>query len=218
MLFETLNMAARALIRPTLQRRFAGTVTANSLANRDPDQVEQMKNDFCIVVDQNDKVVGAKSKLDCHMMENINKGLLHRAFSVLLFNDKKEFLLTQRAEEKITFPGYFTNACCSHPAPVEEEMDCSNDMIGIKRAAQRRLEFELGINKEDIPIKDIHFMTRLTYVIPCEEDPMWGEHELDYVLVINKQLDLKPNTNELKYWGYVNQGELDSYLSEYIVN
>lgn len=85
---------------------------ATALNNKDPEQVEAMKTEFCIIVDENDKVMGKRTKTDCHLMENINRGLLHRAFSVLMFNDDGQFLLTQRSDEKITFPGYFTNACC----------------------------------------------------------------------------------------------------------
>lgn len=55
-------------------------------------------------------------------MTEISKGLLHRAFSVFLFNDKHELLLQQRADEKITFPEYFTNTCCSHPLATPIEM------------------------------------------------------------------------------------------------
>jgi isopentenyl-diphosphate delta-isomerase len=91
----------------------------------------------CIVVNEADQVIGIESKKNCksseyslsnfcllvfsqilfagHLMTNINKGLLHRAFSVFLFNERNELLLQQRADEKITFPGYWTNTCCSHP-------------------------------------------------------------------------------------------------------
>ena len=56
-------------------------------------------------------------------MENINKGMLHRAFSVFLFNSRGELLLQQRADEKITFPGHFTNTCCSHPLFIASELE-----------------------------------------------------------------------------------------------
>ena len=79
----------------------------------DKEQVELM-NEECILVNGNDEIIGSASKKDCHLMENIKTGMLHRAFSVFIFTDGK-LLLQQRADEKITFPGYFTNTCCSHP-------------------------------------------------------------------------------------------------------
>jgi isopentenyl-diphosphate delta-isomerase len=62
-------------------------------------------------------------------MTNINKGMLHRAFSVFLFKEDR-LLLQQRADTKITFPGYWTNTCCSHPLATEDEMN-EHDNIGI---------------------------------------------------------------------------------------
>lgn len=56
-------------------------------------------------------------------MENINKGLLHRAFSVFLFNSENKLLIQQRANEKITFPGLWTNTCCSHPLNTPLELE-----------------------------------------------------------------------------------------------
>lgn len=76
-------------------------------------------------------------------------GLLHRAFSVFLFNTENKLLLQQRSDAKITFPGYFTNSCCSHPLNVPGELE-ENNAMGVKRAAQRRLKAELGIPKEQV--------------------------------------------------------------------
>lgn len=61
-------------------------------------------------------------------MTNIDQGMLHRAFSVFLFNTKGELLLQQRADAKITFPGYWTNTCCSHPLYVPDELVEENQM------------------------------------------------------------------------------------------
>lgn len=130
-----------------------------------------------------------------------------------MFNSKNEFLLTQRSDNKITFPGHYTNACCSHPSAVEEELDKSDNFIGIRRAAKRRLVFELGIKESDLDIDEIHFMTRFVYMAPSE-NPVWGEHEMDYILVINKDLPINPNTDELKYWEYLNKDQLDAFMSE----
>lgn len=110
-------------------------------------------------------------------MTNIDKGLLHRAFSVFLFNDKNELLLQQRATEKITFPDLWTNTCCSHPLniPTETGSTLADAIDGVKRAAQRKLDHELGIKKEQVPFEDFKFLTRIHYKAPS--DGQWGEHE-----------------------------------------
>jgi isopentenyl-diphosphate delta-isomerase type 1 len=65
-------------------------------------------------------------------MENINKGLLHRAFSVFLFDSQNRLLLQQRATEKITFPDMWTNTCCSHPLNTASEL-VEEEQLGIYR-------------------------------------------------------------------------------------
>jgi isopentenyl-diphosphate delta-isomerase len=92
-----------------------------------------------------------------HLMENINKGLLHRAFSVFLFNSENKLLLQQRADEKITFPDMWTNTCCSHPLAVPGELgyELEDSIAGVKQAAQRKLEHELGIAAKDVCVLNI---------------------------------------------------------------
>jgi isopentenyl-diphosphate delta-isomerase type 1 len=110
-------------------------------------------------------------------MTNIDKGLLHRAFSVFLFNSKNELLLQQRASEKITFPDMWTNTCCSHPLgiPGEGGAELAEAVMGVKRAAQRKLDHELGIKAAQVPIENFKFLTRIHYQAPS--DGKWGEHE-----------------------------------------
>lgn len=110
-------------------------------------------------------------------MENINKGLLHRAFSVFLFDSQNRLLLQQRATEKITFPDMWTNTCCSHPLgiPGETGTTLEESVQGVRRAAVRKLDQELGINASQVPIDDFKFLTRIHYKAPS--DGKWGEHE-----------------------------------------
>lgn len=103
----------------------------------DPSQLAQF-DDECILIDANDQEIGRATKKDCHLLTNINNGMLHRAFSVFLFDSNKRLLMQQRSLRKITYPNHWTNTCCSHPLFVGEEMDETNDHIGIKRAAKRR--------------------------------------------------------------------------------
>lgn len=110
-------------------------------------------------------------------MTNIDRGLLHRAFSVFLFDDQNRLLLQQRASEKITFANMWTNTCCSHPLgiPGETGVELGESIEGAKRAAQRKLDHELGIKKEQVPLDKFHFLTRIHYKAPS--DGKWGEHE-----------------------------------------
>lgn len=112
-----------------------------------------------------------------HLMSNINRGLLHRAFSVFLFDSQNRLLLQQRASEKITFPDLWTNTCCSHPLGIAGETGAEFDdaILGVKRAAQRKLNHELGIKAEQVPLDKFEFLTRIHYLAPS--DGKWGEHE-----------------------------------------
>lgn len=113
-------------------------------------------------------------------MTNIDKGLLHRAFSVFLFDSQNRLLLQQRATEKITFPDMWTNTCCSHPLgiPGETGSELAESVTGVKNAARRKLDHELGIKPEQVPFEDFRFLTRIHYKAPS--DGKWGEHESRY--------------------------------------
>ncbi|XP_072508166.1 isopentenyl-diphosphate Delta-isomerase 1 isoform X1 [Notamacropus eugenii] len=178
--------------------------------NLDEQQV-QLLAEMCILIDENDNKIGAETKKNCHLNENIDKGLLHRAFSVFLFNSENKLLLQQRSDAKITFPGCFTNTCCSHPLsnPVELE---ENNAIGVRRAAQRRLKAELGIPMEQVPPEDICYLTRIHY--KAQSDGIWGEHEIDYILFVRKNVTLDPDPNEIKSYCYVTKKELEELLEK----
>ena len=124
---------------------------AVDLSNLDETQVQLLAEE-CILVDENDKVVGSDTKKNCHLNTNIEKGMLHRAFSVFLFNQEGKLLLQQRATAKITFPECFTNTCCSHPLYRAEELEEEGGVsaVGVRRAARRKLEQELGIPTREV--------------------------------------------------------------------
>ena len=106
---------------------------------------EKLLNERLILVDENDCVKGTETKKECHLKRNILQyGMLHRAFSVFLFNTKGQLLLQQRSDVKITFPGCITNTCCSHPLYEDSEL-VEHGNVGVKVAAKRRLSYELGI-------------------------------------------------------------------------
>ncbi|XP_006013375.1 isopentenyl-diphosphate Delta-isomerase 1 isoform X1 [Latimeria chalumnae] len=178
--------------------------------NLDEKQV-QLLSEMCILIDENDKQIGADTKKNCHLNENIDKGLLHRAFSVFLFNNEDKLLLQQRSDAKITFPGCFTNTCCSHPLnfPLEVEQKYA---IGVRRAAQRRLKAELGIPMEQVTPDEMTYLTRIHY--KAQSDGIWGEHEIDYILFLQKDITLNPNPNEIKSHCYVTKEELKELLKK----
>ena len=115
---------------------------------------EQLLEEKCILINDQDEVIGEATKRECHLNSNIKKGMLHRAFSVFLFSNNKELLLQQRSDEKITFPGRFTNTCCSHPLSCPQELE-ENDFLGVRRAAQRKLHHELGIKASEVLLANI---------------------------------------------------------------
>ncbi|KAJ9298291.1 hypothetical protein DTO271G3_3896 [Paecilomyces variotii] len=177
------------------------------LEGYDEEQIRLM-DEVCIVLDENDKPIGSATKKTCHLMTNINQGLLHRAFSVFLFDSQNRLLLQQRATEKITFPDMWTNTCCSHPLGIPGETGAELDaaILGVKRAAQRKLNQELGIKAEQVPLDKFEFLTRIHYKAPS--DGKWGEHEIDYILFIQADVDLDVNPNEVRDTMYVSPTEL----------
>ena len=115
----------------------------------DSTQEKYLREERCILVDENDVVVGSETKRACHLNVNIEAGMLHRAFSVFLFNNKNELLLQKRSAAKVTYPNCWSNTCCSHPLHCTEELE-EVDHIGVKRAARRKLTHELGIPQEQV--------------------------------------------------------------------
>ncbi|KAF5123631.1 Isopentenyl-diphosphate Delta-isomerase [Metarhizium anisopliae] len=83
---------------------------------------------------------------------------------------------------------------------------------GAKRAAQRKLEHELGIKKEQVSIEKFRFLTRIHYKAPS--DGKWGEHEIDYILFIKTNVDLKPNPNEVQATQYVSADKLKKLFED----
>ena len=178
------------------------TAPDDPLAVADPAQAELMAEE-CIVLDDDDNVIGSASKRTCHTGE----GLLHRAFSVFLFNPTGELLLQRRADEKITFPGFWANTCCSHPLDVAGERE---GVAGVKRAATRKLGQELGIPAAQVPPEAFHLLTRIHY--RARYDAQWVEHEIDYVLAAKADVTVAPNHNEVAEVRWVDAAGLRALL------
>ncbi|KAI6136624.1 Isopentenyldiphosphate isomerase [Pisolithus sp. B1] len=191
----------------------ARTVLASiDLSNYDPEQ-SRLMDERCILVDEQDNAIGAMDKKTCHLMENINKGLLHRAFSAFVFRPSDgKLLLQQRASSKITFPDMWTNTCCSHPLDDFEEEKVEEDQSGVRHAASRKLEHELGIPRSQTPVDQFQYLTRIHYLAPSNDT--WGEHEVDYILFLTADVTVTPNLNEIREYKWVDKVELQNMFED----
>jgi len=138
-----------------------------------------------ILVDANDKQIGTMEKMEAH-----EKGLLHRAFSVLIFNSKGEMLLQKRAASKYHSGGLWTNTCCSHPEPNES----------VESAGKRRLREEMGIDVQPT------FSYKFTYKTSLDKNLI--EHEIDHVLAAHYDGEPIINEHEVEDWKYASIDEL----------
>ena len=160
-----------------------------------------------IAVAEDDSVIGPMSKLEAHQ----GAGHYHRAFSVLLFHTKGEMLLQQRSSDKVTFPNVWANACCSHPLHSPEELELENAM-GVKRAAVRKLEQELGIDPAQVSTDDMVYMTKMRYSARMNEE--WIERELDHIIVMCADVEINPNPNEVANTLWVDHDKMEAMLLE----
>lgn len=143
-----------------------------------------------ILVDSSDKVLGTMEKMEAH-----RKGLLHRAFSILLFNDEGKMLLQKRARNKYHSSGLWTNACCSHPLPAES----------LQEATRRRLREEMGI--------DLQPTFSHTFIYKAQLDKNLIEHELDHVFVGTFNGTPRINKKEVEDWKFVDIAWLKEDMS-----
>ena len=134
--------------------------------------------DLLMLVDENDNSVGYEEKEACHLLP----AKLHRAFSVFIFNSSGKMLIHRRSSLKKTWPGFWTNACCSHPRKGES----------IEEATVRRLIEELG------------FQAPLTYLFTfryaADYDAKYGESEIDHVFLGFYDGKITPNPDEIEDW------------------
>ena len=145
-----------------------------------------------ILVDENDREIGYETKGRCHDGD----GILHRAFSVFVFNGAGELLLQQRSEQKRLWPLYWSNSCCSHPRRGET----------MAIAAERRMSEELGLRC------DLEFVYKFQYQASFGE--LGSENELCSVFVGRSDEVPATNRNEIAAVRYVAPEDLDRELAE----
>ncbi|HEY4290062.1 MAG TPA: isopentenyl-diphosphate Delta-isomerase [Puia sp.] len=150
-----------------------------------------MQREEVILVNENDVPLGTMEKMEAH-----RKALLHRAFSVFIFNSKGEMLLQQRAPEKYHSAGLWTNACCSHPRPGEDTGE----------AARRRLCEELGFSA---PLEKI-----FDFTYRSEFDNGLTEFEFDHVYIGQYDGVIAPNPAEVSGYGYRSPEEIRVCLEQ----
>lgn len=143
-------------------------------------------NDLIILVNEDDEQVGIQDKFSVHQL-----GLLHRAFSVFVFNSKNELILQQRADNKYHSPGLWTNTCCSHPIPGEKTID----------ACHRRLMEEMSLSCE---LRHV-----FSFIYRCKFPNGLIENEFDHVYVGYSDHIPVLNKNEAKDWKYITINNLE---------
>lgn len=164
----------------------------NRIGNNERYKKTTETDDLLILVDGNDREVGFMNKLAVH-----RAGVLHRAFSVFIFNKEGEFLLQQRADTKYHSAGLWSNTCCSHPIKGEEFED----------TIARRLKEEMGI------VCQTQFQFSFIYKAALENGLI--ENELDHVYFGTTTDVPKPNVEEVKDWKYINMQELKNEIHTY---
>jgi isopentenyl-diphosphate delta-isomerase len=133
--------------------------------------------DLLILVNEKDETVGVGEKIKIHQV-----GILHRAFSIFIFNSDGELLLQRRAPGKYHSPGLWSNTCCGHPRPGED----------LLAAAQLRLEIEMGL--------DCELEAFGSFIYRADVGNGLVEHEFDHLLIGHTEFDPSLNPDEAIEW------------------
>ena len=159
---------------------------------QDSNKIVSSDNESLILVDTEDKEIGHLSKLECHK----NEGVLHRAFSIFLFNDEGHLLIQKRSSQKRLWPLYWSNTCCSHPREGEDILD----------AAMRRLEDELGINGVYL-----EYLYKFSYQASYKD--IGSENEMCSVFIGSINGDVIFNKNEIERIRFIDCESLEEEMS-----
>jgi len=144
-----------------------------------------------IVVNKDDRVLSYKDKDECHAVN----GILHRAYSIYIFNSKQELLIQQRSKDKNLWPLFWSNTCCSHPHPVCHSDPAAKEKSLFKQA-QQRLSEEFGFTTK------LKFLYKFNY--KAQYKKIGSETELCYVLLGKYNGVVKPNNKEIADFKWLN--------------
>lgn len=150
-----------------------------------------MPEEKVILVDENDNQIGLMPKMEAH-----EKALLHRAFSVFIFNDANELMLQQRAAHKYHSPKLWTNTCCSHQRDGETNL----------MAGKRRLQEEMGF------VTELKEKTSFIYKAPFDNG--LTEHEYDHVMVGHYNEKPIINEDEVMDWKWMKLDDVKQDISD----
>mgnify|MGYP000335882535 CR=1 FL=1 len=150
-----------------------------------------MNEEKLVLVDKNDNQIGLMPKMEAHQ-----KGILHRAFSIFIFNSENQILLQKRSSNKYHSGGLWTNTCCSHPRDGENIID----------AGIRRLSEEMGIKTE------LKKAFNFTYKAELENGLI--EHEYDHVLIGEFNGSPILNKDEAEDWKWMSLEEIEKDINE----
>lgn len=157
-----------------------------------PQIVDSIGAEPLILVDDADREIGQMNKADCHA----GGGVLHRAFSLFIFNGRDELLLQQRSAHKRLWPNYWSNSCCSHPRSGES----------MTTAIHRRLMEELGLRST------LEFLFKFKY--QAQYDAQGAEHELCSVFFGRSSTPVHTNREEIADWRWIALPELQRQLND----
>ena len=149
-----------------------------------------MKEEKVILVNENDEQIGLMPKMEAH-----EKAVLHRAFSVFIFNDKNELMLQQRALSKYHSPGLWTNTCCSHQRDGEANIE----------AGKRRLMEEMGFKT--------NLKETISFIYKAPFDNGLTEHELDHIMVGHYNDEPNINPDEVESWKWMDMHDVKVDIS-----
>lgn len=150
-----------------------------------------MKEELVILVDENDNQIGLMPKMEAH-----EKAVLHRAFSVFVFNSKNELMLQQRALHKYHSPGLWTNTCCSHQREGESNVE----------AGMRRLQEEMGFS--------VALEETISFIYKAPFDNGLTEHELDHILIGHSEEAPVINEDEVAAWKWMDLEDVKMDINE----
>jgi len=148
--------------------------------------------EYILTVDEQDRETGYMEKMEVH-----KRGVLHRAFSVMIFNNKGEVLLQKRAKEKYHSPGLWTNSCCSHQRQGE----------ALTEAVARRIREELGISCDCMEAFKFNYLAQF--------DNGLIEHEIDHVFIGHYNGNVFPNKDEVEEIRWISLDKLYKEINEH---
>jgi isopentenyl-diphosphate delta-isomerase len=157
------------------------------------DKIVSFADEKLIAVDEQDNIIDYKTRTECHQ----GAGTLHRAFSIFIFNDHQELLLQKRSTQKLLWPDFWSNSCCSHPRQSQK-----TDF-----AARRRLKEELGIETDLIYLYTFQYHARFGSI--------GSERELCAVYIGKSNEPVRHNKNEISVCKYV---KIESLTADLVNN